>query len=400
MRVETTRVSRRLGPPSGIHVLEPQSFETTLLARFWLRAGATVSRDTVPSMPTPLVPIWRLFPAPGQLFFLPPQSVIGRDPAADLHLPEPEVSRVHATLLSDPTGLHAADQGSRNGVFVNGRRIGVADVEPGDVLRIGETVLWLGPDRPFSVAVDAHIAQHAAHAAPLLIVGEHGSGRRTLAARIHARSRPSEPLVVLDGQWDTSSLSPSTKGTVVCADPPRPLELLRPIAQSRTIVTTTQVVGDWPHTIVVPPLRERLNELDASLRRLLGKRCERVSADFVEALACHPFVLNFLELAVVCRELSGVDAPLKVHDLPLFVRATLVEGRQATPKEITSHVLHDALTRHRGNVRRVAQELGVARGQLYRLMAGLGVNPDIYRELGSPATPFFHVAMADEARDG
>jgi FHA domain len=364
-----------------------------------MQRGNVVPCDTVQPMPMPLVPIWRLFPEPSQLFFLPPQAVIGRDPAADLQLPEPEVSRVHATLLVDDAGVHVADQGSRNGVFVNGRRIGVADVEPGNVLRIGETVLWLGPATPFSMSVDTHVAQHAAHTAPLLIVGQSGSGRRSLAAEVHARSRPSTPLVVFAGHVEPSVVRAEFSGTCVYADPPHPSSLLRPNPPARAIVTAINPVDDWPHTIVVPPLGARLNELMAAVHRLVPHRPAHWTADFVEALSCHRFLLNFQELAVVCRQLPRVDTPLKVKDLPLSVRAAVVEGRQSTPKEITVDVLADALTRHRGNVRRVSLELGVARGQLYRVMAGLSVNPDAYRELESPPTPFFHQAVGSETRD-
>ncbi len=73
-----------------------------------------------------------------------PALMIGRDPAADVALPhDDEVSRVHATL--ELVGPHwtILDEGlSRNGTFVNGGRLlGRRRLQPGDVIRVGSTLI-------------------------------------------------------------------------------------------------------------------------------------------------------------------------------------------------------------------------------------------------------------------
>ncbi len=63
---------------------------------------------------------------------------IGRDAAADLVLPDAAVSRLHACLESDGARCELVDQGSTNGVKVNGDTVERRRLEHGDVVRIGK----------------------------------------------------------------------------------------------------------------------------------------------------------------------------------------------------------------------------------------------------------------------
>src|SRR5262249_9027379 len=58
-------------------------------------------------------------------------------------LDDREVSRQHAIVEPDPDGggYRLRDLGSRNGVFVGGRRAAQAPLRPGDVIRIGKCLL-------------------------------------------------------------------------------------------------------------------------------------------------------------------------------------------------------------------------------------------------------------------
>ncbi|MGB7587565.1 MAG: trypsin-like peptidase domain-containing protein [Solirubrobacterales bacterium] len=69
--------------------------------------------------------------------------VIGRDEGADFVLDDQEVSREHAILKELPGGrAELRDMGSRNGTFVNGKRISEPIVlEGGEEIKIGDTVL-------------------------------------------------------------------------------------------------------------------------------------------------------------------------------------------------------------------------------------------------------------------
>ncbi len=73
----------------------------------------------------------------------PGENRIGGAEAADLLLLVPGVSRRHACLVQDGERLALEDLGSRNGTFVNGRRIDRGEVRPGDALRFGPVELRL-----------------------------------------------------------------------------------------------------------------------------------------------------------------------------------------------------------------------------------------------------------------
>ncbi|MDG6106220.1 FHA domain-containing protein [Dactylosporangium aurantiacum] len=62
---------------------------------------------------------------------------IGRAPDNDIVLADLQVSRYHAELVRTDGGLRLVDLGTRNGSFVNGRRVGEADLRSGDLLSFG-----------------------------------------------------------------------------------------------------------------------------------------------------------------------------------------------------------------------------------------------------------------------
>jgi signal transduction histidine kinase len=68
---------------------------------------------------------------------------VGRDAANPVHLHDTEVSRRHAEFqrAADGAGYRLVDKGSANGLFVNGRPTRAADLQPGDHVQIGQTVL-------------------------------------------------------------------------------------------------------------------------------------------------------------------------------------------------------------------------------------------------------------------
>jgi hypothetical protein len=69
--------------------------------------------------------------------------VLGRDPACDVVLNDSKCSRRHAVLEDGPEGIAVRDEGSANGIYVNGRRVEKARLRPGDTLRLGDVQVTL-----------------------------------------------------------------------------------------------------------------------------------------------------------------------------------------------------------------------------------------------------------------
>ncbi len=79
-------------------------------------------------------------------------SVIGRRHDCDLWIALKQVSKRHCQLSVDNGSLKVRDLGSRNGTFINGKKVEHVDVKPGDYLRVGPLTFLLQIDgRPAQI---------------------------------------------------------------------------------------------------------------------------------------------------------------------------------------------------------------------------------------------------------
>ena len=70
------------------------------------------------------------------------ETLLGRDPAAGVYVDHPSVSRSHARISIESNRVILQDCGSRNGTFLNGRRVdGLAMIEHDDVIGLGPITL-------------------------------------------------------------------------------------------------------------------------------------------------------------------------------------------------------------------------------------------------------------------
>ena len=69
------------------------------------------------------------------------EVTLGRDAARDLPLDDNHCSRLHARIWWDSRQWMVEDCGSSNGTFVNSQRVDRAALRPGDVLRVGESLI-------------------------------------------------------------------------------------------------------------------------------------------------------------------------------------------------------------------------------------------------------------------
>jgi len=159
---------------------------------------------------------------------IPPVGVVvGADPAADVPLSDPAVSRRHCTIVPTEAGFEVADLGSKNGTFLDGIRLTAATVPVGAVLRVGTTLLQLMPeevaldippstsssfgalygDSPAMRQVFAILERASASSAAILFIGESGTGKELAARAVHEHSaRRAGPFIVFDCGASTETL--------------------------------------------------------------------------------------------------------------------------------------------------------------------------------------------------
>jgi pSer/pThr/pTyr-binding forkhead associated (FHA) protein len=67
---------------------------------------------------------------------------VGRSLSAHVRFDDPTVSRRHALVYRDDAGARVLDDRSLNGVFRNGERVELAELEDGDEIAIGRFRLY------------------------------------------------------------------------------------------------------------------------------------------------------------------------------------------------------------------------------------------------------------------
>ncbi len=298
------------------------------------------------------------------------EITFGRTSRATVRLNSELVSREHARLRRAGGLLEIEDLRSRNGTYVNDRRIEVPTrLRAGSVVRIGgmEIVVAVGEHQQDSVGLvvaDAAMVQPFAQArraaraasAPVLISGEPGSGKSIFATQIHKWSeRREQRFVALDGadQPDVlDDVAAARGGTLFIDDvdaltPHRQARLAHALTSApdvRIIVATrfdlhaaaaagrfdAQLLARVASTeIHAPPLRERPAELSLLAVRFVqahassrGMPVPFLSREASDELLRHSWPGNLGELqdamAHAVRRCTG--GRIHVGDLPDAVR--------------------------------------------------------------------------------
>ncbi len=81
---------------------------------------------------------------------------LGRGRDASVILDDPKASRIHTAIRYWDDIFIVRDMNSSNGTFLNGEKIGVAKIAPGDIIQIGDTRITVTsePNRSDVTVVD------------------------------------------------------------------------------------------------------------------------------------------------------------------------------------------------------------------------------------------------------
>src|SRR5437763_10302756 len=107
-----------------------------MCARPWRERSPMNRLPVEPQVPAPLLVVWpggsaRRLPAG-------PDYLVGRDPRCDIVIPDARVSRYHAVLRLEDHRWVLVDNGSANGVFARGRRMGRIEIQGECQVRLAE----------------------------------------------------------------------------------------------------------------------------------------------------------------------------------------------------------------------------------------------------------------------
>lgn len=149
------------------------------------------------------------------------RTSLGRDPGAGsqsaISLPsDHRASRSHAWLHRQGQAVRLVDEGSKNGTFVNGRRVSAAVLEDGDVVRIGDSFLIYRLEAapagapqdaslssvvgvsPVARALRQRLTALATERTTVLLLGESGTGKEVAARALHELSRRLGPFIAVN----------------------------------------------------------------------------------------------------------------------------------------------------------------------------------------------------------
>jgi len=358
-------------------------------------------------------------------------------PSGRLELVDRWVSQSHARLVRNGDLWSIGDEGSTNGIHVNGDRVAQATLADGDVITCGGTFLVLrrtdGYVRPAAPAAEGpealrtmspaygyeldFLRKVARSSVPLLVQGESGTGRTRVIRAVHEISGRRGPLSTFTtGSDDPPSALVGTDGGTLfvteLADLPvndqavllrlveerelHPAGAEKPTPVDIRVVAATRRPGSHftkdgrirrdlyarlrGFELRLPPLRERREDLGLFIAALHHRQngagsSRTLSRAAAAAIFAYSWPLNIRELEEsLCEAFTAAGGgEVGLDHLPRHVRDAGSTPR--TPSSTERERLVAILERHGGNLSAVARELVTSRSQLYRLLARHAIRP-------------------------
>ena len=188
--------------------------------------------------------------------------VIGRDLRADVRVAQPLVSRAHLFARFDHDRWLAVDNGSLNGMFVNGRRVPIVDITDGLVIHLGNPD---GPAVKFQLGHHEGIVGRPPQTAPIPLPDTATHRMPTAAADEAIRSdRDAPDAAVAQPEYPSATPTGSVDSAAWPSADPHPSraqpvpQIYRPMPVERSTASDPdhpQRSGDSPNNIATTMLK-------------------------------------------------------------------------------------------------------------------------------------------------
>ncbi|HYC76492.1 MAG TPA: GAF domain-containing protein, partial [Planctomycetota bacterium] len=264
------------------------------------------------------------------------ELVVGRDPAADVVLPERSVSRRHCRVAGTSAGVEVVDLNSANGVWVDGRQVERARLAAGGEMLIGNVRIAVsrrdGPTGMVPIVADGAAEAHtdpalapassSAHVAPRLDVSQaayRGLEKERLALLIEAGkslSAAGEGDAVLDRIMDhLFQILPVKRAVLALAGPDGKLaaRTMRPAVEAGEL---SQVCSRHIIQQCLDERRARIIE-DATLDDAFN-RAHSILQMNIRAAICAPLTVQNRALGALYADYPGKARLYTQADLDFF----------------------------------------------------------------------------------
>jgi len=280
------------------------------------------------------------------------------------------------------------------------------------------TFFWPQVGNPAMRDLQKVVGSAAATDLPLMIIGEHGTGRSLLARDIHERSaRRAAPFTVISARTasaetlrqllndvthagtvlldDVASLQESSQGVLLAwlrqhgsdTGAPRLISLSTPsdsLSAEQNLLADELLYRLSAIALYLPPLRDRREDIPELVSHLLARVAAEfhrdepcLSARLLEFFDQHPWSGNVRELEGALKMLLAVEdeemvmTMLKNSSFGHVTKTMPVQLKQASRAAAHARqrqVIADALARTEGNRKRAAKELNISyKALLYKL---------------------------------
>lgn len=381
--------------------------------------------------------------------------VIGAHVACDLVIDDPTISARHVSLTAAASGLVVEDLRSKNGVYLSGARVQRAVVRAGPAtLSIGRSIVTIdeaAAARPSPAArlipgligdsapmrrLAAEVQRVAALDAPVLLLGESGTGKDVVARAIHVLSQRRGRYVPLNAgalgealadselfghcrgaftgavQARSGAFEQADRGTLFLDEvadlaPSIQVKLLRAVEDGEVRplggmapikVKTRLVAATWApleqrieagafradlyhristFVIRIPPLRQRRSDIPALANALLASRREelgerRLSAAALARLEAYAFPGNVRELFSVVYRAAALGECREISGADIEAALPFSARHEVKAARVDARRLLDV---HRGNVSAAARSARVARSTFRAWLRQQGSEP-------------------------